>query len=161
MERRTLGPAVLGTSWQPSVRLIRISADLASALGVHLVCAFVDPESYLTELGPVSLRTGASLDPAPNLAPNRDADFPSSEVLEGIVTLLGPPGEHWTFRVLYGDVASALTRLAASVDASLLIVGGPRPGRLAQMARLVEVPVSASLIRCQPRPVMVLPHVHP
>ena len=145
---------MLGTAWQPSVQLVRIGADLASALGVHLVCAFVDPESYLTELGPLKSRTGASLDPVPNA----DADFPSSETLGRISRVLGPPGEDWTFRVLYGDVALALARLAASVDASLLIVGGPRPGRLAGMAQLLEVPVSASLIRTQPRPVMVLPH---
>lgn len=149
------GPIVLGIPWQPPVGLIQNSADLAATIGVHLVCAFVDPESYLTEHGPADSRIGVSLDPAQN----READFPPSVIQEGLQDMLGPPGREWTFRVLNGDVPLALMRLADSAGASMLIVGGPRPGRLAGMARLVEGSVSMYLIRSQPRPVVVFPHL--
>jgi nucleotide-binding universal stress UspA family protein len=147
------GPVVLGVPWHPDERLIRTGAELASMMGAHLVCAFVDPTSYLTEWEPEALRTAASLDPAPV----HETAFPVSAILECLRKILGAPGDAWSFRVLNGDVAQALTRLAESTNASVLIVGGQRPGSLAGMARLLEGSVSLSLIRSQSRPVVVVP----
>lgn len=147
------GPLVLGVTWQPSERLARMAAGLAASLGLHLICAFVDPASYLTEWDPSGSRTAASLDPAAS----DEARFPSGHVLQSLETILGPPGAEWSFRVLNGDVSQALGRLADSAGASLLIVGGPRAGVLARMDRLLEGSVSASLTRTQPRPVLVVP----
>ena len=48
-EGRLDGPIVLGVGWNFSEHLIRTAAELAAALGQHLICAFVDPASYLTE----------------------------------------------------------------------------------------------------------------
>ena len=152
-EMSSEGPVVLGVPWQASERLVRTGADLAAMMGTHLSCAFVDPASYLTEWEPAHSRTGVSLDPAPS----RESDFPASEILQRLLDILGPPGADWSFRVLNGDVPYALSRLAESTDASMLIVGGPRPGRLAGVARLLEESVSGSLIRSQSRPVVVLP----
>ena len=147
------GPLVLGVTWQPSERLARIASGLAASLGVHLVCAFVDPASYLTEWNPVGSRTAVSLDPAAN----DEAQFPSGHVLRSLEALLGPPGAGWSFRVLNGDVSQALARLAESTGASLLIVGGPRAGVLARVDRILEGSVSVALARTQPRPVLVVP----
>ena len=58
------GPIVLGIEWEFPEHLARTAADLASALGQHLVCAFVDPSSFLTEWEPDDVRTAYSLDPA-------------------------------------------------------------------------------------------------
>lgn len=69
---------MLGVPWQPREELIRTGADLAAVLGARLLCAFVDPASYLTEREPAGSRTGLSLDPAPN----READFPNADILE-------------------------------------------------------------------------------
>lgn len=148
---------MVGVPWQPSERLLRTGADLAAMMGAHLICAFVDPASYLTEWEPAHFRTGVSLDPAPN----RESDFPASEILQRLRDILDPPGADWSFRVLNGDVPYALSRLAESTDASLLIVGGPRAGRLARVARLLEESVSASLVRSQSRPVVVVPRLRP
>ena len=149
------GPVVLGVPWQPREELIRTGADLAAVLGAHLLCAFVDPASYLTEWEPAGSRTGLSLDPAPN----READFPSADILETLRNILGPPGAEWSFRVLNGDVPRALSRLAESTDASMLIVGGQRPGRAAAMTRMLEGSVRVSLMRSQTRPIVVVPHL--
>jgi nucleotide-binding universal stress UspA family protein len=147
------GPIVLGVAWRFSEDLVRTAAGLASGLGLHLICAFVDPASYLTEWESARSRTASSMDPAVN----DGADFPSDEVLQRLQATLGAPGRLWSFRVLNGDVVHALDRMAESTDASLLIVGGPRPGRLARMGRLLEGSVSATLIREQARPVLVVP----
>ncbi|MCU1548202.1 MAG: universal stress protein [Arthrobacter sp.] len=147
------GPIVLGVAWHFSEDLVRTAAALASGLGLHLICAFVDPASYLTEWESERSRTASSLEPAVNV----EAEFPSEEVSQKLQTLLGPPGGLWTFRVLNGDVVQALDRVAESTGASLLIVGGPRPGRLARMGRLLEGSVSATLARGQTRPVLVVP----
>lgn len=89
------GPVVLGIPWLASAMLVRNGADLARRLNVHLACAFVDPESYLTEWGPPDSRTGVSLDPAPK----RESDFFPAAMLDWLRILLGPPGQDWTFRV--------------------------------------------------------------
>ena len=148
------GPIVLGVGWRFSEHLVRTAADLAGALGLHLVCAFVDPASYLTEWEPDGTRAALSLDPVIN----EEADFPAGQLLRSLEAVLGRPGETWSFRVLNGDVAKALARLAESVGASLLIVGAGRPGVLAWVDRLLEGSVSASLIGCQDRPVLIIPY---
>ena len=99
-----------------------------SIMDAHLICAFVDPASYLTEWEPAGSQPGASLDPVPNV----DAEFPAWQMLAGLEGVLGPPGGAWSFRVLNGEVAQALGRLAESADAAALIVGGQRPGRVAK-----------------------------
>jgi hypothetical protein len=147
------GLVVLGTGWDPPERLTRAAAGLAAGLGLHLVCAFVDPAGYLTEWEPETSRAAASLDPVPN----EEAHFPSGQVLQCLEAILGPPGTEWSFRVLNGDVARALGRLADSAGASLLIVGGPRPGVLARIDRFLEGSVSAVLTRTQHRPVLIVP----
>lgn len=149
------GPVVLGVPWSPPGRLIRTGAALAETMGAHLVCAFVDPAGYLTEWEPPKSLTAASLDPAPNF----EALFPAPDLLAQLSIVLGAPGKGWSFRVLNGDVARALCRLADSTGASLIVVGGPRPGRMAAFARLLEASLSASLARSQPVPVVVVPRV--
>ncbi|HEX9226335.1 MAG TPA: universal stress protein [Arthrobacter sp.] len=140
-------------AWEPSESLIRAGASLAARLDAHLICAYVDPASYLTEWEPAASRTSASLDPAVNT----ETDFPSGQVRDVLQAVLGPPGEEWSFRVLNGAVAQALGRLAASTDASLLIVGGQRPGRLHALERMLEGSVEGELVGLQHRPVLVIP----
>jgi nucleotide-binding universal stress UspA family protein len=147
------GPIVLGTAWNFPGHLARTAAGLAAGLGRHLVCAFVDPASYLTEWEPAAQRVAASLDPAVSA----ETAFPPGHVLERLETILGPPGRDWSFRVLNGDVSQALSRMAANANAPLLVVGGPRPGSFARLGRLLEGSVSSALIREQGTPVLVVP----
>ncbi|ALV42356.1 universal stress protein UspA [Pseudarthrobacter sulfonivorans] len=147
------GPVVLGTAWDFSEQLVSAAASLADGLDLHLVCAFVDPATYLTEWEPDDARAAHSLDPAVN----EEAQFPSGQLLRRLESELGPPGQRWSFRVLNGDPAKALSRLAESTGAALIIVGGPRPEITARMSRLLEGSVSALLIRHQKRPVLVIP----
>lgn len=47
------GPLILGVPWPVPPGLVRTAAELAAGLEVHLVCAVVDPASYLTEWEPL------------------------------------------------------------------------------------------------------------
>ncbi|TQS88029.1 hypothetical protein EU811_21550 [Arthrobacter sp. TS-15] len=99
------GPVVLGVDWTVSEHLIRTAAALATGLGKHLICAFVDPASYLTEWAPVNERAALSLDPTIN----EEGDFPSGQLQQKLEAILGMPGETWSFRVLNGDVSRLST----------------------------------------------------
>ena len=148
------GPIILGVGWNFSDHLIRTAASLAASLGEHLICAFVDPATYLTEWDPSGQLTALSLDPIIN----EEAEFPSRQVRQKLEAILGKkPGHSWSFRVLNGDVPKALTRLADNTDAALLVVGTGLPRSLAWLDRVLEGSVSANLIRQQHRPVLIVP----
>jgi hypothetical protein len=146
------GPLILGVPWPVSHELVRAAARLAAGLDLHLVCAYVDPASYLTEWEPPQTLTAASLDPAGN----EEAAYPASEVRAHLEGILGP-GAGWSFRVINGDVSSALCRLADSIGASMFVVGGGRAGILPRITRALEGSVPVRLTRIQDRPVVVVP----
>ena len=147
------GPLILGVPWPVPPALVRTAAGLAAALEVHLLCAFVDPASYLTEWEPASALPAASLDPATN----DEALYPAAAVRDRLKEILGDGRQDWTLRVLNGDVSSALTRLAESTGASMFIIGSGREGLVPRVSRLLEGSVSARLLRLQSRPVVVVP----
>ncbi|NKR11166.1 MULTISPECIES: universal stress protein [unclassified Paenarthrobacter] len=147
------GPLVLGVPWNCPASLAMTAARLAAALDLHLICAYVDPSSYLVEWSPASGLLAESLDPAVN----EEAAYPASMVLERLESILGPAGTEWSFRVLNGSVSAALTRLAQSTGASMLVVGGQRPGLLPRLGRILEGSVAEDLGRVQSRPVVVVP----
>lgn len=147
------GPLILGVPWPVPPALVRTAAGLAAALEVHLLCAFVDPASYLIEWEPASALPAASLDPATN----EEAAYPAEEVRDRLEEIFGAGHPDWTLRVLNGDVSSALTRLADSTGASMFIVGSGREGLVPRVSRFLEGSVSARLLRLQARPVVVVP----
>lgn len=156
-DRDRAGPLIVGVPWPVPPVLVRTAAALAEALEVHLLCAFVDPASYLTEWEPAAALPAASLDPAPN----DEAAYPAAGVRDGLEVILGGGHQDWTLRVLNGDVSSALIRLAESTGATLFIVGSGREGLVPRVSRLLEGSVSARLLRLQSRPVVVVPDHRP
>lgn len=150
---RSDGPVVLGVPWSAPEGLLRSAGGLAAALELHLICAYVDPASYLTEWEPPGALLAASLDPVVN----DEAIQPAGEVRLRVEGILGPGGSDWSFRVLNGDVSRALARLAASTGASMLVVGGGRDGVFPRLTRALEGSVAATLTRIQFRPVLVIP----
>jgi nucleotide-binding universal stress UspA family protein len=149
----TYGPLIVGVPWAPPRRLIVRATELADGLGVHLVCAFVDPSGYLAEFDAAGTRTAGSIDPQTN----PESLFPAADVRSALEAVLGTPGDTWSLRVLNGSVPEALARLADSTGASAIVVGGPRYGTRATLSRLLEQSVSARLMRIQRRPVIVVP----
>ncbi|WP_346927490.1 universal stress protein [uncultured Arthrobacter sp.] len=150
---RSGGPVVLGVAWSAPEGLVRAAAELAAALELHLICAYVDPASYLTEWEPPGTLLAASLDPVVN----DEALQPAGELRYRVEGILGPGGPDWSFRVLNGAVSRALARLADSTGASMLVIGGGRDGLFPRLTRMLEGSVATTLTRIQRRPVLVIP----
>ena len=147
------GPVILGTPWNCPEDLVLTAASLATALDLHLICAFVDPASYLVEWTPQPDLLGMSLDPVVN----EEAAYPSAEVLRRLQAILGPTESEWSFRVLNGGVGPALCRLVDSAGAQMIIIGGSRPGLLPKLGRALEGSIAQFLEHSQHRPIVIVP----
>lgn len=138
---------------QPEL-VLRTAAVWADALGVTLVCGYVDPHRIVVaEFADGSVRH-AAVDPdlADDGWQSADADLRSQ-----LAAVLDPLGVRWEFRYLAGRADRALTHLARAVDASAIVVGSRRPAPAERLRDLLEGSVALGLTRHQHRPVITVP----
>ncbi|WP_427136193.1 universal stress protein [Pseudarthrobacter sp. S9] len=163
-EHREPGPAGSGFLYSPIVvgvtpgqdpAVLARAAELAQELSAPLICAYVDPASYLIEWNREEPIVPTSLEPVPE--PDDEAAINSRQLRTGLAHILDPLGITWTLRVLAGDTALALGRLGASSGASMIIVGSRRVGLLARMEELVNGSVALRLLSTQQLPVLGVP----
>lgn len=126
---------------------------MAEESGRRIVFAYVELNSALIELEKPGLRLRMSLDPpiddeVASIAAEFRERLQEAEVLADV---------SWTLRVLGGDPARALDRLAQEVQAALIVVGGPRPGIVHRAEGLLSGSVGGWLARNQARPVLIVP----
>lgn len=74
--------------------------------------------------------------------------------VEQMLTETGLP---WSYETRRGDPASVLAAVAEEHDVLLIVVGTRGEGLRVVIPRLIEPSVSHGLIRCQPRPVLIVP----
>jgi nucleotide-binding universal stress UspA family protein len=148
-------PIIVGVKLGQDPRVAAFAAELAKATGSPLVCAHVDASTYLIEWESPSAVGPMSLDPA---GPDADSETMVRALRSMLDRELGTYGISWSFRLLGGEPAAALGRLAVSCGASLLVVGSNRSTAWARSAELVSGSVVQRLIRVQPCPVVVVPH---
>ena len=150
---RSPGLLVVGLEPRRNFGVVDQAARLARESGRHIVFAYVELNSALIEQENSGLRLRMSLDPP--------VDDEMASITSELRTRLGDSealaGVTWTLRVLGGDPAQALDRLAQRVDASLIVVGGPRRGVAHRAESLLTGSVSGWLARNQKRPVLVVP----
>lgn len=140
-------PIVLGVVPHQSEVVVRAAARFAAAFHAELVCAHVLAENYEVEELPDGSVRSRPIDPD---APDWSEGAFDQGLLADLPRLL--EGVTWSTRVLAGDPASALARLAERVDAELIIVGAPsRAGALSRT-------ISLRLAHLQQRPVVTVPH---
>ncbi|AIY00710.1 hypothetical protein ART_1111 [Arthrobacter sp. PAMC 25486] len=134
---------------------------LAAALGVELVAAYVDPGSYLIEWDPSGNVLGKSLNRA--LDPDDEAASAVLELGPLLEELAQQYGLQHSFRVLGGDPAMALGRLAEACHAAVIVVGARRSGLLAGVNEVLTGSVIRKLLATQSIPVLAIPRVdaHP
>ena len=120
-------PLLVGVVPGQHPEVLQTAATLAQKLSAPLLCAYVDEASYLVEWDPARSAHRLSLHPGQGRRrhPFRDErnSSPSS----------APPcrsgvARHGRLRTLAGDPARALGRLAAEVNAPMIIVGTPERG---------------------------------
>ena len=153
-------PLLVGIMPRQHPEVLQTAAGLASGLGAPMLCAYVDEASYLVDWDParsahrLSLRPDAGIEELRTLATELEAQI--QDVLEAVAP--GDPAVEWTLRTLTGDPARSLGRLAAEVDAPMIIVGTSERGFSHRLSEALNGSVGAWLSNHQSRPVLVVPY---
>ena len=119
-----------------------------------LVCANVDAGSYVVAEHPDGSVESRPIDPD---QPSWNTAVFDSGLARRIRDLADKEGVRVEFRELAGDVAHALGRLAAVLDAEMIIIGSRRGSLRSTMHEFLSGSVAAHLAHRQPRPVVVVP----
>ena len=135
--------------------VLRTAAPLAPRLSAPLLCAYVDEASYLVEWDPA--RSAHRL----SLHPEKDDDDIRAVTQESGQSSKRRPYRGASHRLdprtLAGDPARALARLAAEINAPMIIVGTPGRGFGHRISEALNGSVAAWLTHHQSRPVLVVP----
>lgn len=129
--------------------------ELAHSRAAPLIAAFVDPTSYLIEWTPGANVVQISLDPV--IDPVDETSISAASIRESLTTAAAGNDVDWSLRVIGGDPALALGRLAAEVGASTIVIGGRRPGFMAKVDELVSGSLIHRLLTTQTVPVLGIP----
>jgi len=150
------GPLVVGVVPNQHPEVVLEARALSEALDRPLVFAYVEPNSYLIEWDLKSDIGYQSLHPG-----ELDEDISADVVLilAALRRAMNGSTQPWRLRVLAGDPAKALARLAAQVRASLIVVGTREPGVGPMVSEFLGGSTAAHLADQQSRPVLVVPVV--
>ena len=138
---------------QPDAVLLQASA-LANDLRCSLICAHVDMGRYPVEEHDDGSVVSLPIDPD---LPELDEGAFDPELAAHIEAVLGREPVPYTLRVLAGDPARALGRLAEAVNARLIVVGTHRTGLRRGVRDFFNGSVAVHLAHRQHRPVVVVP----
>ena len=148
-------PLVVGVEPEQSPLVVRTAQSVARAKGdgtLHL--GFADPTRVVVAENPDGSVTHAPVSPDGD----DDAWQRRRDTLHAhLRSLLDGEDVTWRFWYLAGRPDRALTHLARTVDASMIVVGTRRPGRSSAWRELVEGSVAAHLTHHQHRPVLAVP----
>jgi nucleotide-binding universal stress UspA family protein len=138
---------------QSDAVLLQASA-LAADLGCRLVCAHVDRSRYPVEEHDDGSVVSLPFDPD---LPEMGDDGFDPGLAAHLSDVLGRAGVPYSVRVLAGDPARALGRLAEAVNARLIVVGTHQPGLRRGVRDFFNGSVAVHLAHRQHRPVVVVP----
>jgi nucleotide-binding universal stress UspA family protein len=145
---------VVGVSANQPDRVFREAARFARTFDAVLVCAGVDPASYVVRERPDGSVDSRPIDPD---APDWNPTVFDPDRARRLRALAGEEGVQVDFRELAGDVAHALGRLAEVLKAEMIIVGTRRRSFGATMQEFFSGSVASHLAHRQSRPVVVIP----
>ncbi|WP_285116749.1 universal stress protein [Leifsonia sp. fls2-241-R2A-40a] len=153
------GAVVVGVHRGQSTTVVAEAARLADELGRPLLCGYVGEDTYLAEWDKPDAVAEESLHPTAVGAGDGEAALALStaigEALDEVRDDRPPPS--WALRLLAGDPAKALGRLASEVDARLIVVGTRRRGMASALEDRLAGSVAARLAHDQLIPVVVVP----
>lgn len=152
----SVGPVIVGVHRGQALAVLMEAARLAAELRRPLLCAYIAEDSYLTEWDKADTVAGESLHPTEVGAGEGDAVIALSGAIEEALSGTDASPE-WSLRLLAGDPAKALARLAAETEARIIVVGTHRRGFANTLENLLAGSVGARLAHDQRRPVVVVP----
>jgi nucleotide-binding universal stress UspA family protein len=147
------GPVLAGVVPGQPLEVLQRATELARHLGVKLICAYVDITTYLAD----EQDDGIHVDPFGSLADADDAEGVSTRLRERLQKILQGAGVRWSFLILSGNPVQALSQLAESASASLIVVGTREPDLGTRLEHLLVGSVAVQLTRRQHRPVLIVP----
>ncbi|WP_458112534.1 universal stress protein [Arthrobacter sp. R1-13] len=147
-------PLVVGLLPGQHPEVLSTAAALAGKLDAHLICSYVDEASYLVEWDPARSAHRLSLHPDADDAEIRSV---TEELQTRVSAACEDKGITWSLRILAGDPARALGRLAAEAHASMIIVGTSERGLVHRISEVLNGSVAAWLSHHQDHPVLVVP----
>lgn len=139
-----------------SPEVVREAGKLASALGYSLVCAYSNPARYVLSEAPDGSVSSSPIDP--DFADDTGDVFPAS-LTTALSEYLHGTNVAWRTLLLAGDPAHSLARCAATVAASMIVVGTHREAHTS-LRQVFNHSVAAKLARQQHQPVLVIPVHH-
>jgi|SRR4051812_18401656 len=147
-------PLVVGVHPGQHPEVLQTAAALAKRLAAPMVCAYVDEASYLVEWDPARSAHRLSLHPDADDARFREA---TQELRSVIETRSAGLGVDWTLRILAGDPARSIGRLAADTSALMIVVGTPGSGIGHRLTAALNGSVAAWLSHHQELPILIVP----
>ncbi|MEV8215425.1 universal stress protein [Leifsonia sp. NPDC077715] len=150
-------PVIVGVHRGQSRAVLTEAARLAAELGRPLLCAYVSEDSYLTEWDKPGEVAEESLHPTEVGAGEGEAVLALTSAIETALADVDPAPSGWSVRLLAGDPAKALGRLAAETEARLIVVGTHRRGFSNTLENWLAGSVGARLTHDQRTPVVVVP----
>ncbi|UNK44272.1 universal stress protein [Arthrobacter sulfonylureivorans] len=147
------GPALVGVVQGQRAAVVRRAAVLAVGLGVDLVCVHVDVSTYEE-----TLPNGSKI-----LLPiDSDGDFSyvertAEEIQTNLSEALTGCRVAWSFRTVAGEPARALSDVADTIGASMIVVGTREPGVVHALEEVLVGSVAVHLAHHQHRPVLIVP----
>lgn len=134
--------------------VVTMAARFARRFDAELVCAFVDAARYPIEELPDGTVVSLAIDPD---SADDSAEELAGELKAAIGTALEKCPVDWSVRTLVGGPAEELGRLAAELDAAMIVVGTREPGLRGTFREFLNGSVAAQLSHRQHRPVVVVP----
>jgi nucleotide-binding universal stress UspA family protein len=146
------GAVLVGVVPQVSGRVLDVAAEYARLHATGLVVAYVDVTRFVTYQDPdgtthstaIDVNLAAAEDDLQSVRATAEARFAATDL-------------EWEVSSLVGDPASALSRLADTVSAPLIVVGTRHRGLGESIREFFTGSVAARLTHRQQRPVLVVP----
>lgn len=148
-------PIIVGVMPEQAPEVWQQALELAQSLSAPLIAAFVDPASYLIEWTPGNQVLPTSLDPV--IEADDETAIAALQLKENLGLAAAEYSTSWSLRILGGDPALAMGRLAAAMGASTIVAGTRRPGFVAKVDELVSGSMMHRLLTIQPVPVLGIP----
>lgn len=151
---RLTGPVLAGVLPHQPLAVVEKATEIALSAGLELVLAFADVTSFPAAGDRDGHLAAQAIDPD---GIDDDAAAISESLQSRIADQLDGTGVQWTFVTLAGEPARSLGRYAASINASMIVVGTKEHGLGPKFEGLVTGSVALHLAHRQNCPVLMVP----
>lgn len=147
-------PVLVGIFPHPHPEVLATAARMAVALELDLVCAYA-----VSGLEPSEWTATDSID-FETLDRDEQQEIGAvavNQLRHELATALVDSPVRWSLRLLVGDPAAALEAYAVELDASMVVLGSPRPRRLGFTSTRLRTSTLAKVLSRRSVPVLVVP----